>query len=139
MPLWLACLQPWVIDGDSVRCRNLGEIRVLGIDSADRTSSRPCREHFGNHFCDDARAKKAKNSLIALRMRMKGERWTVRPFGRDRYGRLLAQVRVGPVHGWQDGHGSEYVDVACHQLGNGSARYIPEYDNGGVVAAACGR
>jgi micrococcal nuclease len=127
MPLWLACLQPWVIDGDSIRCSNLGEIRVLGIDTPDRTSSRPCREGFGDHVCDDAGAKRAKAALIALHQKMKGERWTAAGYGRDRYGRLLARVRAGSI------------EIGCFQLANGSARYIPNYDKDGVVRAACGR
>lgn len=125
-PAWEVCTNPWVIDGDSVRCSNLGEIRLLGIDAADYRDSPPCAGHYGNHVCDDAAAKAAKQALIRLRLRMRGAQWQVLPVTRDRYGRLVAEVRAGSI------------DLSCYQLANGSARYIPEYDTSRRIAQACG-
>lgn len=125
MPLWMLCLNPWIVDGDSLRCSNLGEIRLLGVDAPDYRSSRPCRGGFGDHVCDDAGAKAAKRSLIALKYGGKGQQWRVRGFGRDRYGRLLARVRVGNI------------DLACYQLDRKAVRYIRAYDKGAVVAETC--
>lgn len=122
---WKLCLNPWVIDGDSIRCSNLGEIRLLGIDAPDYRDSPPCVGHFGNHVCDDAEAKAAKQALIRLKLQMRHIEWQVLPVTRDRYGRLVAEVRAGSI------------DLSCFQLRNGSARYIPRYDNGGIVAQEC--
>ncbi|MBV9528325.1 hypothetical protein [Sphingomonas sp.] len=62
----ILCAAAWVIDGDSIRCSNVGEIRLLGIDTPDYRDSAPCRGHFGDHVCDDQSAKAAKRSLIAI-------------------------------------------------------------------------
>jgi endonuclease YncB( thermonuclease family) len=121
---WHPCVNPWVIDGDSIRCSNLGEIRLLGIDTPDFTFSAPCRGHYGNHVCDNAGDRAATRKLIALKLRMRSVEWTVLPVTRDHYGRLVAEVRAGSV------------DLSCYQLANGAARYIPEYDNGGRIARA---
>jgi len=126
-PQWHLCLNPWVIDGDSIRCSNVGEIRLLGIDAPDYRDSPPCAGHFGDHVCDDAAAKAAKRALIRLKQRMRQAQWTVLPVTRDHHGRMVAEVRAGSI------------ELSCFQLSNGSARYIPQYDNGGRVARACGR
>lgn len=65
LPL-IVCEAPWVIDGDSLRCSNIGKIRLLGIDAPDYRVSRPCRGHYGDHVCDDGAAKAAKLNLIEL-------------------------------------------------------------------------
>ena len=122
---WERCADPWVIDGDSIRCSNLGEIRLLGIDTPDYRDSRPCVGHFGNHVCDDAAAKAAKRALIRLKLSVRGVEWRVLPVTHDRYGRTVAEVRAGSI------------DLSCFQLANGSARYISEYDNGGRIARSC--
>jgi endonuclease YncB( thermonuclease family) len=93
----MLCLNPLVIDGDSIRCSNVGEIRLLGVDTPDYRDSPPCAGHYGDHLCDDGAAKAATRALIALKQRSHGESWTVRGYGRDRYGRLLADVHVGAV------------------------------------------
>ena len=122
---WKPCFDPWVIDGDSIKCSNLGEIRLLGIDTPDYRDSPPCVGHYGNHVCDDASAKAAKLALIRFKQQMRSVEWTVLPVARDRYGRLVAEVRAGSI------------DLSCYQLANGMARYIPEYDNGGRIRRAC--
>lgn len=124
----IACLSPWVIDGDSLRCRGrggfVGEVRLLGIDTPDRTSSRPCREHFGNHVCDNAGAKRAKDMLIRI---VAANRRSVRlePVTRDRYGRMVAEVWAGSTN------------LSCWQLERRVARYIVKYDDGHRIARAC--
>lgn len=37
--LILPCLAVTAIDGDSIRCSDVGQVRVLGIDAPDRTDS----------------------------------------------------------------------------------------------------
>jgi endonuclease YncB( thermonuclease family) len=122
MPI-LLCLAATVIDGDSIRCRNLGEVRLLGIDTADYRSSRPCRGNYGDHVCNDNQARAAKVSLRTALVR-----GTVRvmPVSRDRYGRMIAVVTVGTTN------------LSCFQIRRGVARYIGRYDNGGMIAKDCG-
>jgi endonuclease YncB( thermonuclease family) len=121
MPL-LLCLAATVIDGDGIRCRNLGEVRLLGIDAPDRTSSRPCRERFGNHVCDDAKSRGAKE---AMRSALKLGPVRIEPVGRDRYGRLLCMAYAGGVN------------LNCRMLKVPGVRYVRRYDNGGRVSRAC--
>lgn len=124
MPIALICIAAFAIDGDSLRCRNLGEIRLLAIDSPDRTSSRPCLGHFGDHVCDDAGAKAAK---VSLRAGLALGPVRVTPVTRDRYGRMVALASAGGT------------DLSCWQLRRGAARYLVKYDNGGRVARICRR
>jgi micrococcal nuclease len=121
MPI-LACLAAQVIDGDSIRCRNLGQVRLLGIDAPDRTDSRPCREGFGDHVCDTAAATRAK---LAMRAALKLGPVRVEVVGRDRYGRALGMVTAGPTV------------LNCRMLRVPGVRYIQRYDDGGRVARAC--
>jgi endonuclease YncB( thermonuclease family) len=117
----LTCLNPRVVDGDSINCSNLGRIRLLGIDAPDRMSSSPCRGGYGNHVCSDEGARRAK---LSLQVAMNG-RVTVSPVTRDRYGRMLAMVSSGGR------------DLSCWQISQGAARYIASYDNGRRVATSC--
>jgi endonuclease YncB( thermonuclease family) len=121
-PSELVCLIARVVDGDSIHCRNLGRIRLLGIDAPDRMSSSPRRGGYGNHVCSDEGARRSK---VSLQVAMTG-RVTVRPVTRDRYGRMVATVRAGGR------------DLSCWQIGQGVARYISSYDSGGRVARICG-
>ena len=118
----MICEAPAVIDGDSLRCRNLGQVRLLGIDAPDYRRSRPCREGFGDHVCSDAAAKAAKNSL---RRGLKLGPVQLTVVGRDRYRRLLAVAHAGTTN------------LACWQLRSGTVRYIARYDNGRRIARDC--
>lgn len=120
----LSCIAPAVIDGDGIRCRNLGQVRLLGIDAADYRDSRPCQGGYGDHVCDSRAAAAAKASLRAA-LRLGPVR--VQPVGRDRYGRVLGIVTAGGVN------------LNCRQLASGGARYIGRYDEGGRIARACDR
>ena len=61
----MICIAPVAIDGDSIRCRNLGQFRFLGIDLPDLVSSRPCREGFGNYVCSNSAAASAAKAAFA--------------------------------------------------------------------------
>jgi endonuclease YncB( thermonuclease family) len=119
----LLCLAATVIDGDGIRCSNLGEVRLLGIDAPDRTSSRPCRERYGDHVCSDGQARAAKE---AMRSALRLGPVRIEQVGRDRYGRLLGIAYAGKVN------------INCRMLQVSGVRYIPRYDNGGRVRRACG-
>jgi endonuclease YncB( thermonuclease family) len=88
----LLCLAATVIDGDGIRCRNLGEVRLLGIDAPDPTNSRPCRQGFGDHVCSDRQARAAKE---AMRSALRLGPVRIEQVGRDRYGRLLGIAYAG--------------------------------------------
>lgn len=118
----LLCIAAAAIDGDSIRCRNLGQVRLLGIDAPDRSDSRPCREDFGDHVCDTAAATKAK---AAMRAALRLGPVKIEPVGRDRYGRMLGIAYAGPTN------------LNCRMLQVWGVRYIPRYDNGGRVARSC--
>jgi micrococcal nuclease len=125
----IACVAPWVIDGDSIRCRGpggyVGEVRLLGIDAPDYRRSRPCREHFGDHQCDDRGAKAAKGTLIRARLTLGAI--SLEPVTRDRYGRMVANAWAGSTN------------LSCWQLARGTVRYIVKYDTGGRIARTCRR
>lgn len=126
MPAIIACEAALVIDGDSVRCANLGEVRLLGIDSPDYRDSPPCRGHYGDHVCDDRAAKAAKLNLIALVSR-KRSTVTLLPVTTDRYGRTVAEMWAGRTK------------LSCWQMQSGVARYIVKYDTGRRIAKDCRR
>ncbi len=126
----IACIDPWVIDGDSIRCRGpggfVGEVRLLGIDAPDYRRSRPCREGFGDHVCDDRGAKIAKGTLIRAKQKLGPIR--IEPVTIDRYGRTVAQVWAGSTN------------LSCWQMKSGrGVRYIVKYDADRRIAKACGR
>jgi micrococcal nuclease len=122
MPAAIVCEAPYVIDGDSIRCANLGEVRLLGIDAADYRRSRPCVGHFGDHVCDDRLALKAKRSLQAA-MHLGPVR--IEQHGRDRYGRILGLVSASGQ------------DLSCWQLSRRVVRYIAHYDTARLVRRQC--
>ncbi|NJC06494.1 endonuclease YncB(thermonuclease family) [Sphingomonas kaistensis] len=119
----MLCLAATVIDGDGFRCRNLGEVRLLGIDAPDYQRSRPCRQGFGDHVCSDHQARAAKEAMQSA-LRLGPVR--VETVGRDRYGRRLGMAYAGGVN------------LNCRMLRVSGVRYIARYDNGRRVRRACG-
>ncbi|WP_010545653.1 thermonuclease family protein [Sphingomonas elodea] len=105
------------IDGDTLRC---GEerIRLLGIDAPELPGH--CRRGRRCVPGDPWRARRA----LAAALKGKAE---ISAIGFDRYGRVLATVRVNGR------------DLSCAQLATGNAVYMPRWDNQGRVATACPR
>lgn len=121
MPL-LICLAATVIDGDGIRCRNLGHVRLLGIDAPDPMSARPCRQGFGDHVCNDRLARSAKDAMhLALRLGPV----RIEAVDRDRYGRTLGIAYASKVN------------INCRMLRVSGVRYIQRYDKDRRVARAC--
>lgn len=118
----LLCLAVTVIDGDGIRCSNLGEVRLIGIDAPDYQRSRPCRQQFGNHVCSDEGARAAKEAMRAV---LRLGPIQIESIGRDRYGRILGMAYAGRVN------------LNCRMLKVPGVRYLPRYDNGRRVARAC--
>ncbi|KPF73314.1 hypothetical protein IP88_09640 [alpha proteobacterium AAP81b] len=107
-PPAIVCERPWVIDGDTISCRNLpARVRIVGIDAPEL----PGHCNPGRR-CTPGNGGAAKRALIAM---VRGGRVTLRPQGRDAYGRLLARVSVNGV------------DVSCRMVALGHAvyRYAP--------------
>ena len=105
----LLCLAATVIDGDAICCRNLGEVRLLGIDAPDPTSSRPCQQRFGDHVSSDRQARGAKE---AMRSALRLGPVRIETVGRDRYGRHLGIAFAGEVN------------LNCRMLRVSGVRYI---------------
>jgi endonuclease YncB( thermonuclease family) len=119
----LLCASAYTVDGDTIGCANQPtHIRLLGIDAPDKTSSAPCRGHYGDHVCDDAKAAAATASMQHI---LSTGVVKLNPVTHDRYGRLVAQVFVGRR------------DLQCYQLRVRAARYLPKYDNRGRIAKRC--
>lgn len=105
------------IDGDTLRCGAL-RIRLLGIDAAELPGH--CR--IGRHCApgDPYAQTRALQRVVTSQL-------FVRIVARDRYGRLVAQVR-----------NAAGVDLSCAMLAAG-ATYRADWDNGGLVGRTCGR
>lgn len=86
-PPAIVCVAPWVVDGDTIRCRNLpARVRLVGIDAPEL----PGHCNPGRR-CVRGNGAAAKRMLIAL---VHGQRVTVRPLSRDRYDRIVGQVFI---------------------------------------------
>lgn len=77
------CLTPVAVDGDTLRCGEVGLVRLLAIDAPELAGHcRPGRECTPG---DGEAAQRAIANMIA------GREVTCAPEGRDRYGRILAR------------------------------------------------
>jgi micrococcal nuclease len=119
----LLCAAAHVVDGDTIRCSGVGRVRLVAIDTADKTSSAPCRLHYGDHVCDDA---KAAAGSASLHLAVDGHRVTYRIVSYDtRNHRPVAQMFAGRR------------DLQCFQLRAHVARYLARYDTGKTIARRC--
>lgn len=106
-----------VIDGDTLRCDQIGRVRLLGIDAPELPGH--CRK---GRVCAPGDPEASKRSLE----RMLRREVTIVPVTRDRYGRTVAQVYAGGRN------------LACEQIRAGRAVYVAKWDNGGRLAKECG-
>jgi endonuclease YncB( thermonuclease family) len=119
----LLCAAARVVDGDTIACSSVGRVRLVAIDAADKVSSLPCREHIGNHVCDDAKAVAATAEMQRFTA---GKRITFRIVGFDaKYRREVAQMFANGA------------DLQCHMLRVHQARYLPAYDKPLIIARRC--
>lgn len=108
------------IDGDTLVCRVGTErmhLRLNGIDAPELAGH--CRR---NRHCAPGDPVASKANLARL-VSGRNVRWA--DLGRDRYGRTIAQARVGKV------------DLSCAQL-RGFAVYRGDWDNLKLTARVCG-
>ena len=118
----IICDLPAAIDGDGIRCANVGEVHLLGIDAPEYRSSSPCRRGYRDRVCDDRAAARAKDNL---RRGLSLGPVRLEPVTRDRYGRMIAVAYAGSTN------------LSCWQLRYRVARYVVHYDNGRRIARAC--
>jgi len=97
-----ACVAPVAVDGDTLRCRDWGLVRLLAIDAPELPGH--CRPGRACTPGDGAAARRALGAMIAGRV------VTCRFGGRDHYGRILARCSV-------DGLG----DLSCAMVARGYA------------------
>lgn len=121
IPLALAAFAAHVCrvsDGDTVRLCSGERVRLLGIDAAELPGH--CRKGRDCAPGDPFAQQRALAAFIGS--------GTVRiePVKHDRYGRIVGIVRVNGVN------------ASCVMLRAG-ARYVPRWDDGGLVAKECGR
>lgn len=110
------------IDGDTIVCRVGFErvhLRLNGIDAPELPGH--CRK--GRH-CAPGDPSASKANMAAM---VTGKRVHWIDLGTDKYGRTIAEVKVGRL------------DVQCAQLKGGFAIYKPRWDNQKLVARTCGR
>ena len=113
----LACTSPAVVDGDTIRCANLGRVRLLGIDAPEMAGH--CRR---GRVCAPGDPLASKRAMARM---LGASKITVEPITRDRYGRVVGIVRGGRVN------------ISCAQLRAGLAIYKPKWDNGRRIAKEC--
>lgn len=95
------CMSPVVVDGDTIRCRDVGRVRLLSIDAPDLPGH--CRV---GRECVSGDGFASKRYLASL---MAGWQVTCSPRGNDRYGRVLA---LCVAHG---------ADLSCAMVAAGQA------------------
>lgn len=95
------CLAPVAVDGDTLRCRGVGLVRLLSIDAPELPGH--CRP---GRACVDGDPFASRRHLAGL---VRGRRVSCRPTGRDRYGRILARCSAGGG------------DLSCAQVDAGHA------------------
>ena len=100
----LLCAAPIVTDGDTIRCAGGQRLRLIGIDAPDK----PAYCARKGRTCTMAQWSAAKASLEAA---VRDRRITYRVVGRDKYGRIAAQVFANRS------------DLSCYQLRRGQAEF----------------
>ena len=109
------CAAPAVVDGDSLRCGDV-RLRLLGIDAPELHGCPRWRT------CVSGDGQAAKQSLAAA---LRLGRLSYRVVTTDRFGRSVVMAWAGKTN------------LSCWQLQRGQAVYKPQWDNGGLVSAAC--
>lgn len=89
-PPAIICELPRAIDGDTIRCANIGKlVRLTGIDAPELPGH--CRRGKQCAPGDGLAAKRALELMLA-----RGPAY-ITPAGRDRYGRIIARVAIGKL------------------------------------------
>lgn len=116
LSIWTPATQCTAIDGDTLRCPEIGRVRLLGTDAAEMPGH--CRKGRVCVAGDPVKSRDRLAKLIRAGV-------TIEPVTRDRYGRTVAQVYSGGKN------------VACEQLKAGQAVYVAKWDNGRRLAREC--
>lgn len=86
LSIWTPPTTCTVTDGDTLKCCEIGRVRLLGIDAPETPGH--CRKGRTCAPGDPVASKKALEKLVARGV-------TISPVTRDRYGRTVAQVYAG--------------------------------------------
>lgn len=97
----LICTSPVAVDGDTLRCRNLGPVRLQAIDAPELPGH--CRR---GRVCTEGDGPASAAHLALL---IRGREVVCTPDGRDAYGRVLARCSAGGQ------------DLSCAQVRDGYA------------------
>lgn len=97
----LTCTAPIAVDGDTLRCREIGLVRLQAIDAPEMPGH--CRR---GRVCAPGDGAASKRGLAAL---VRGKRVTCVTTGHDSYGRLLARCEANGQ------------DLSCSMVANGLA------------------
>lgn len=120
IPFLLSIYQPpmmcTTVDGDTLRCPEIGRVRLLGIDAPEMAGH--CRK---GRVCAPGDPEASKRALAKLIERGV----TIAPVTHDRYDRSVAQVYAGDRN------------VACELLRQGRAIYVERWDTGKRLAREC--
>lgn len=95
------CLSPVAVDGDTLRCRGVGLVRLIGIDAPELAGH--CR---AGRICTPGDGVAARRVLARL---VRHWRVECRAVGRDHYGRVLARCDGGAG------------DLSCAMIASGQA------------------
>jgi micrococcal nuclease len=106
------------VDGDTLNCQGL-RVRLNGIDAPEMPGH--CRK---GRVCVAGNPYDSRASLASLTTAVT----TILPLKIDRYGRTVAEVKLGSI-GWED--------ASCAQIRRGQAIYKPRWDERRTTAAAC--
>lgn len=109
----MAC---FAVDGDTVRCRDVGRVRLLGINAPEMPGH--CRRGM---MCPAGDPFASKANLQAL---LDGS-MACEHVGYDKYGRPLCVIT------------SRGVNLSCAQLAAEQAVYVARWDNGRRIKKAC--
>ncbi len=97
----ITCAAPVAVDGDTLRCKGVGSVRLLSIDAPEMPGH--CRRGRVCTPGDGAASKRGLSKLI------RGKRVTCITTGHDSYGRLLARCEASGV------------DLGCAMVASGLA------------------
>ena len=113
----ISCPYAYVVDGDTLRCGSI-RLRLLGIDAPELP--RHCARY---RECAPGNGFASKQSLIDA---LRNGSVTYSIVTTDRFGRYVVEAWAGRIN------------LSCWQLKRGQAIYKPHWDNGGLIASACG-
>lgn len=111
------CWNATAVDGDTIKCADGTRLRLNGVDAPEL----PGHHHHSSVVTyGDGIA-----SAIWMHQLIDGQQLTYEPLKTDRYGRTVAEVKLGQT------------DLSCAAMSSGNARYVPQWDEERLVERTC--